>query len=103
MGMGILLLIFFTSCAREKSGWAGTIEEENGVTVVRNPKQPIHAGNVLSFEEELVLRPDAESQELFFNIIAAVCVDDAGTIYVLDMGDCQIKVFSHGKKRTGAR
>jgi hypothetical protein len=94
MGMGILLLIFFTSCAREKSGWAGTIEEENGVTVVRNPKQPIHAGNVLSFEEELVLRPDAESQELFFNIIAAVCVDDAGTIYVLDMGDCQIKVFS---------
>jgi len=94
MGMGILLLIFFTSCAREKSGWAGTIEEENGVTVVRNPKQPIHTGSVLSFEEELVLRPDAESQELFFNIIAAVCVDDAGTIYVLDMGDCQIKVFS---------
>jgi len=33
IGMGILLLIFFTSCTREKSGWAGTIEEENGVTV----------------------------------------------------------------------
>ncbi|MBD3413385.1 MAG: 6-bladed beta-propeller [Candidatus Aminicenantes bacterium] len=94
IAMGILLLIFFISCAREKSGWTGTIEEENGVTVVRNPKQPIHTGNVLSFEEELVLRPDAESQELFFNIITAVRVDDAGTIYVLDMGDCQIKVFS---------
>jgi hypothetical protein len=94
MGMGILLLIFFTSCAREKSGWAGTIEEENGVTVVRNPKQPIHTGSVLSFEEELVLRPDPESQEPLFNIITAVCVDDAGSIYVLDMGDCQIKVFS---------
>jgi len=51
MGMGILLLIFFISCAREKSGWAGTIEEENGVTVVRNPKQPIHTESVLSFEE----------------------------------------------------
>jgi hypothetical protein len=94
MGMGIVLLIFLISCAKEKSGWAGSIEEENGVTVVRNPKQPIHTGSVLSFEEELALRPDAESQEPLFNIITAICVDDAGTIYVLDMGDCQIKVFS---------
>jgi len=94
MGVGVLLLIFFTSCAREKSGWADTIEEENGVTVVRNPKQPIHTVSVLSFEEELVLRPDVESQEQSFNIITTICVDDAGTIYVLDMGDCQIKVFN---------
>jgi len=94
MCVGVLLLLFITSCAKEKSGWAGTIEEENGVTVVRNPKQPMQTGSVLSFEEELVLRPDAESQELFFNSIRTICVDDAGTIYVLDMGDCQIKVFS---------
>jgi len=93
MGMGLLLLLLIISCAKEKSGWKGTIEEENGVTVVRNPKQPIHTGSVLSFEEELVLRPDVESQEQSFNIITAICVDEAGTIYVLDMGDCQIKVF----------
>lgn len=38
--LGILLLIFsilLISCSRQKTGWKGTIEEIDGVTVVKNP------------------------------------------------------------------
>ena len=54
----ILLLpvfIILASCGQQKTEWQGTIEEGDGVTVVKNPKEPMYTGDVLSLEEDLVL------------------------------------------------
>lgn len=45
------LFIFIVSCRQQKSTWKGTIEEVNGVTVVKNPKEPIHDEGMLSLNE----------------------------------------------------
>lgn len=33
------ILILSISCSQQKTEWQGTIEEVNGVTVVKNPKE----------------------------------------------------------------
>lgn len=47
------IVILFISCGKQKTEWQGTIEKHNGVTVVKNPKDPIHREDVFSLEEEL--------------------------------------------------
>jgi hypothetical protein len=34
------VLIILISCSEQKAKWGGTIEEEDGITVIRNPKEP---------------------------------------------------------------
>ncbi len=53
---GILLFIpsiLFFSCSQQKSEWEGTIEEVDGVTVVKNPKEPMCGEDVFSLDEEV--------------------------------------------------
>ncbi len=40
------LSIILISCGNQKSEWKGTIEEENGVTIVKNPKEPMYREKV---------------------------------------------------------
>ena len=63
--LGILLLIFsilLISCSQQKTGWKGTIEEIDGVTVVKNPIEPMYGEDVFSLEEELTIG-EAEGRE----------------------------------------
>lgn len=46
------LIIMLASCKPQKAEWKGTIEEENGVTVVKNPKEPMYEEDVCSIEED---------------------------------------------------
>jgi hypothetical protein len=48
------ILVHSSSCDRQRTAWNGTIEEVNGVTVVKNPGEPMHSDDVLILEEELV-------------------------------------------------
>jgi len=81
-----------------KPVWRGTIATENGVKVVRNPKEPLFQGDVLCLQEEISIgRGEKEGEFLFAAIgspYSALAVDDQGSIYVLDWKDCQIKVFA---------
>jgi len=95
-----LIIIFFSiymvliSCGKKKAEWKGTIEEENGVTVVRNPKEPIYRENVFSLEEELVIGEENKGDEYMFSEIIDVAIDDEENIYILDLKDAHIKVFN---------
>ena len=55
----ILLLIcifsLYLCCSPHKKEWQGTIEEVDGVTVVKNPKEPLYIGDVLELEEDLTI------------------------------------------------
>ena len=95
----ILLLAVFTiflSCKQQKTEWQGTIEEVDGVTVVKNPKEPIFTEDVLKLEEDLILGEQEGKEEYMFTRIM-IDVDDEGNIYVLDRQQHRAYIFNnHG-------
>ena len=94
--IAILLLIpsiLFFSCSQQKSEWKGTIEEVDGVTIVKNPKEPIYGEDVFSLEEELSIGEAEGQEEYMFSIINSIAVDDEENIYVLDMQLKKVRVF----------
>ena len=55
--VALLILVFFlfVSCEKQKTEWKGTIEKVSGVTVVKNPKEPIYEEDVFGLDEELTI------------------------------------------------
>lgn len=46
------VIMLLASCAKQSSEWKGTIEDENGITVVKNPREPMYGNEVFSIEED---------------------------------------------------
>ena len=89
-----LAVLFLPGCGRRDSGWGGTITVENGITVVRNPSEPLYPGEVVRFEEELSIgASEGEEMELFSSIYG-MDVDREGNIFVLDRTEPQLRVFA---------
>ena len=57
-------LLVFVSCQKKEAEWKGTIEEMDGVTVIKNPKEPMYGEDVFSLEEELSIG-EAEGKEKY--------------------------------------
>ena len=92
----VLLLFCFiiaTACEKQKTRWKGTIKEENGVTVVRNPEEPMYGEDVFSLEEELSIGQLKGEKELLFSEIRSLAVDEEGRIYAFDFKEANVKVF----------
>jgi len=87
------ILILLEACGKQKTEWKGTIEEENGVTIVKNPEEPMYGEDVFSLEEELTIGAAEGREEYMFSQIRSIAVDDVGRIYVLDSREAQVKVF----------
>jgi hypothetical protein len=95
-----LILIYFSiaivlvSCGKKRSDWKGTIKKGNGVTIVKNPKEPMYRKDVFSLEKELVIGEEKKADEYLFSQIADVGVDHEENIYILDVKDAHILVFN---------
>jgi len=85
--------IFAAFCAKDKNVWRGSIEEVNGVTIVRNPEEPIYEGNLFTAEEELSIGGEEGSDTYAFSDISHLTADDQGRIYALDRKESHVKVF----------
>jgi hypothetical protein len=81
------------SCGEQKAGWKGAIEEVDGVTVVKNPKEPMYGEDVFSLEEELSIGEAEGREKYMFSEIRGIAVDDEERIYVLDSKEAHIKIF----------
>jgi len=88
-----IVLIMTISFREKKTAWKGAIEEEYGVTVVKNPKKPIHSKNVFSLKEDLALGQKDRNEEYMFYLLTDMDADSSGNIYVLDSEDVNIKVY----------
>jgi len=88
------VFFIFVSCQKQKAEWKGTIEEENGVTVVKNPKEPMYGEDVLSLEEELSIGEAEGREEYMFSELRGIAVDDRGYIYALDIKARHVKVYN---------
>ena len=85
---------FYILCCRQQaSRWEGQIEVQNGITVVKNPMNPMNSGEVVTLEEELTIGNDNEKSGHFFSRINDIEVDEDGLIYLIDGADSTIRVF----------
>lgn len=97
----LVLFSFLASCTsvREKEGWAGKIEEEDGIEVIYNPEEPLYGEIDLELEEDLVIGGGEEFDENYnFRYIRDIEVDDEGNILVVDFRDCRIQKYDKDGK-----
>jgi hypothetical protein len=83
------------NCTKQKSEWKGTMNVEDGVTIVKNPKEPIYDGPILELTEDLAIKGSGEDEERMFQSIHTLDVDEDGTMYILDEQAGNIKVHDH--------
>jgi hypothetical protein len=81
-----------TSCGRQESGWSGTITEEAGIIVLRNPEIPLYGQITFELGEDLRLGNEHDENFLFHNV-RDIGLDGGGNIYVLDSGNHRVQVF----------
>ena len=89
----ILSIGYFPGCKKQKSAWQGTIEEVDGITIVKNPKEPLYTADVFVLEEELSITDEAGGEECIFARLRAIEVDESGRIYILDYDEAHVYIF----------
>jgi hypothetical protein len=94
--IALVLSFSIMNCAlaSHAQDWKGTIQKEDGVVAVRNTKRPMFGDGALTLTEELSIgRAEGQGADAFFRPWY-LAVDDEENIYVMDQGDCQVKVFN---------
>jgi hypothetical protein len=91
---GILIFFFVLSsaCQKQKTGWQGSIEEENGIKVVNNPAEPLYGELVLELEEDLAIGSIDDENTTFYQI-GGIAVDSQDNMFVMDSGNQRIQKY----------
>lgn len=87
------LFMVFASVGQEKTEWKGTIEVINGITVVKNPKEPMVGEDAFILGEELSIGGAEGKGEYLFSVLRDIAADFEERIYVLDSKEAHIKIF----------
>jgi hypothetical protein len=90
---------FLVASKDQNPQWKGTVEEEDGIKVIKNPNEPLYGEITLDLEEDLSIGNEENENYLFYHA-RQIEVDEHGNIYVIDTRNYRIQVFdSHGKYR----
>jgi hypothetical protein len=87
-----ILSVFAFAEAGQKTEWKGKIETENGIKIIKNPKEPLYGEIVFDLEEDLVIGSEDDDNCYFYRFIS-VDVDRAGNIYVVDWANYRVQKF----------
>jgi hypothetical protein len=90
---GLCLLLFCTACQKKTAQWKGKIDIEDGITVVKNSREPIYKEPVLELQEDLIIKGREDVEEQMFQNIVTLQVNEQGDIYILDEQAGNIKIF----------
>lgn len=99
--MAIVLILSFGTAVDvliAQPQWKGTITKEGGVTVVKNPKESIHANSILVLKEDFALGGLNATGDYAFSSLRAAAIGDDGTIFVMDDKDSHVKMFDRAGK-----
>jgi hypothetical protein len=92
----ILLLsaqFLFISCTGQNAEARSTIEVVDGVTVVKNSKEPLHPELQILFEEDLRIGTEHGDENYMFGSRVLINADQEGKIYVSDKDINTIKKY----------
>jgi hypothetical protein len=93
-----LIVLFFSvsimlvSYGSQEVEWKGKIEKEKGITVIKNPTEPLHGEIKFVLEEDLNIGNQQDENFLFYRV-SNIQVDNHGNIYVLDSGNHRVQCF----------
>ena len=85
------------SCGKQKTEWEGSIEEKDGVTIVKNPKEGIWDSKE---KDEVTIRIEHQigqlygPEEFLFVSIVDATVNSKGDLYLADKGLNEIRKFN---------
>jgi len=77
--------------------WKGTIEEEDGTKIIKNPNEPLYGEITFDLEEDLTIGNEEDENYMFHKGIWLE-VDSGGNIFVLDRGNCRIQKYDEEGK-----
>jgi len=90
----LAVISLFISCTEKKPGWKGTIVNEDGLTIIKNPKLPVYAKPVVTLERDLVIgEKTGIEKEAAFSELTFLDIDRDDSIYVLSSKDSAVFVF----------
>jgi hypothetical protein len=95
--LSISALMILVSCQQQKAEWKGTIEEVDGVKVIKNPNEPLYGEITYDLEEDLSIGNEEDENYMFYRASFGG-VDSDGNILVLDRGDSRIKKYDKDGK-----
>ena len=85
----IPVIIFAESCKRQEKDWRGTIEEVEGVTIVKNPLEPMSEDFIIDFDANLTLGEESGDDYLMFRNELDIAVDNKRNMFILAIGNHQ--------------
>jgi hypothetical protein len=90
----LFLPLFIRSISQgpQKSKWLGIIEYEDGVKVIKNPREPLYGEIEFDLEEDLSIGNEEDENCYFYKSIAME-VDSKGNIYVMDHANYRVQKF----------
>ena len=78
--------------APQRAEWKGKIETENGVKVIKNPKEPLYGEIIFDLEEELTIGNKNDENYAFYGGLC-LAVDKEENIFVLDRANSRIQNY----------
>jgi len=85
---------FVCTAKSPRADWRGRIETVDGVTIISNPKAPLHGPGALRLEEDLSIGNDPGGPDRELGRPWYIAVSDSGEIFVMDQAEACVKVFS---------
>ena len=92
------LLVALSFSQQQVQEWKGNVEENAGIRVIRNPRDPIYKGDICSLVEELSIGYVEGKEERLFTNINDIAVDAHENIYLLDLKQDKISIFDKNGK-----
>ena len=96
----LFLSVFIMAILSEgqKAKWEGTIEEKDGVKIIKNPEKPLYGEIDLELEVDLTIGGEDVDENYMFRRVSDIEVDVGGNIYVLDSRECRIQIYDKDGK-----
>ena len=88
----ILIFLIFSSNGNQNPQWKGTIAEEDGAKVIKNPNEPLFGEITFDLEEDLSIGNEEDENYMFYASVA-LAVDSSGNILALDYGNLRIQKY----------